>query len=80
MAAQQEISRDINSRYLGREIEVLIDAPEGNGMYLGRSRHDAPEVDGAVFVRSSAALKPGEFVNARIVDTMEYDLVGEALR
>jgi len=79
MSAQQEISEEINSNYMGREIQVLIDGPEDKGMYLGRSRHDAPDVDGNVFVRSSRILKPGEFVNVKISDTMEYDLVGDLI-
>ncbi|MFA5100620.1 MAG: MiaB/RimO family radical SAM methylthiotransferase [Candidatus Omnitrophota bacterium] len=77
MAVQQEVSRDINSRYMGKVIDVLIDNKEGNGMYLGRSQHDAPDVDGTVFVRSKKALRHGEFVKVSVCDTMEYDLVGE---
>ena len=79
METQQEVSRHVNSRYMNRVIDVLIDNNEGNGMYLGRSQHDAPDVDGNVFVRSKKALHPGEFVKARVCDTMEYDLVGEVV-
>ncbi|HQO38274.1 MAG TPA: MiaB/RimO family radical SAM methylthiotransferase [Candidatus Omnitrophota bacterium] len=80
MSAQQGISREINSRYMGKEIRVLIDGPEGTGMYVGRSEHDAPDVDGNVFVRTQRAMRPGEFVDVRVNDTMEYDLVGEPIR
>lgn len=81
MSAQQEISRANNSRYLGRTIRVLIDAKEQDrGFYSGRSEHDAPEVDGTVLVRSRRVLRPGEFVDVRINDTMEYDLAGESIR
>jgi len=76
MSLQQEISEDINSRFLGKTIEVLIDSKEKN-CYLGRSQYDAPEVDGQVFVKSPRMLRPGEFVKAKITDTLEYDLVGE---
>jgi ribosomal protein S12 methylthiotransferase len=79
MAVQQEVSRDLNSRYMGRVLDVLIDTKEGEGMYLGRSQHDAPDVDGNVFVRSRRILRPGDFVKVSVCDTMEYDLVGELI-
>lgn len=78
MSMQQKISQEVNNRFLGRVIDVLIDEQEGD-VYLGRSEYDAPEVDGSVFVRSKKRLKPGEFVKVRITDTLEYDLAGEAV-
>lgn len=77
MMLQQKVSRDINKKFLGKTMEVLIDEPDKDGIYLGRSQYDAPEVDGQVYVKSKEQLKPGDFVKARITDTMEYDLVGE---
>jgi len=77
MSAQQNISREINKSFLGKELEVLIDESV-EGDYLGRSQYDAPEVDGQVFVKAQKILKPGDFVKVRITDTLEYDLVGEA--
>jgi ribosomal protein S12 methylthiotransferase len=78
MQAQQEISRLNNQRLLGREIKVLIDEKE-DSTYIARSEYDAPEVDGQVYVRSRQALKVGDFARVRITDTLEYDLLGEAL-
>jgi len=78
MALQQNIARSVNERFLGKEVEVLIDQQE-NGRYLGRTQYDAPEVDGGVFVKSSRPLKIGDFVKVRIVDTLEYDLMGEVM-
>jgi len=75
MLQQQEVSADINKRLLGRIMDVLIDEQE-EGRYLGRSQHDAPEVDGLVYIGSERKLKPGEFVKVKIEDTLEYDLVG----
>jgi len=86
MSCQQEISRSINQKFLGKILDVLIDekdpaTPEdsdsGGGAYLGRSQYDAPEVDGLVYVSSKRELKPGDFVKVKINDTLEYDLVGE---
>jgi ribosomal protein S12 methylthiotransferase len=78
MSRQQIISQEINQKFLGKTIDVLIDEKEEGGTYLGRSQYDAPEVDGQVFVKSKRLLKPGDFIQARITDTLEYDLVGEA--
>jgi ribosomal protein S12 methylthiotransferase len=78
MSSQQKISGSINRRFLAQTLDVLIDERQKDG-YLGRSQYDAPEVDGAVYVSSKKALKPGEFVKVKITDTMEYDLAGEAI-
>jgi ribosomal protein S12 methylthiotransferase len=76
MACQKEISTQINRKYQGQEITVLIeDAPEP-GLFLGRSIFQAPEVDGITYVRSPE-LDRGAFVKVRITDTLEYDLMGE---
>jgi ribosomal protein S12 methylthiotransferase len=77
MAEQQKISRKLNARWLGKELEVLIDEVQPDA-YLARSQYDAPEVDGNIYVQSKKKLKPGEFVKVRITDTLEYDLVGKA--
>ncbi len=76
MTAQQEIATSINSKFLGKSLEVLIDE-EDNGSYLGRTQFDAPEVDGLVYVKSQRKLRLGDFVKVKISDTLEYDLVGE---
>ncbi len=76
MSRQQDVSRIINNRFLGRTIDVIIDE-QAQGHYSGRSQFDAPEVDGTVFVRSKRKLRIGEIVRVRINDTMEYDLAGE---
>lgn len=76
MSLQQGLSSDINRRFLGRKMKVLIDEAGKDG-YVARSQYDAPEVDGQVFVRAKARLYPGEFVTVKITDTLEYDLVGE---
>jgi len=76
MSAQQKIAAELNSKFLGKTIPVLIEEKQDD-VYLGRSRADAPEVDGMVYVRSRRALKTGEFAQVKITDTLEYDLVGE---
>lgn len=76
MSRQQSISKKINKKLLNKELTVLVEKKE-EGVYLGRSQYDAPEVDGIVYINSGRALKPGDFVKVKIIDTLEYDLVGE---
>ncbi len=78
MSLQKEVSEKVNRKFLGKTLEVLIDQTQENGHYLGRSQFDAPEVDGSVYVKSAQRLKTGDFVKVKIIDTLEYDLVGEA--
>ncbi|MDD5438868.1 MAG: 30S ribosomal protein S12 methylthiotransferase RimO [Candidatus Omnitrophica bacterium] len=80
LRTQKEIAGLINRGYQNKIVSVLIDeAADDKGLYYGRTGHDAPEVDGGCFVRSKRALTPGMFVEVRVVDTLEYDLVGEVL-
>lgn len=78
MEAQKKVSMEINNRYMGTLRRVLIDEKDRNesGRYIGRTEHDAPEVDGVVYIKSAKALKKGDFVDVKIHDTLEYDLVG----
>jgi len=76
MSEQQKIALGVNARFLGKSISVLIEEKQ-DGVYLGRSEYDAPEVDGIVYLNSEKELKEGEFIKAKITDTFEYDLVGE---
>lgn len=78
METLQAISIERNRLQIGRTLPVLIEGAveEGVGDYqaIGRTYRDAPEVDGLVFVRGTAAI--GEIVPVRIDDAMAYDLVG----
>lgn len=77
MMLQQDISKTINRGFLGKTLEVLVEEKAGMSNYTGRTQYDAPEVDGIVHIKSKRLLKPGDFVQVRITDTLEYDLVGE---
>ncbi len=79
MTLQQQISVENNAKFLGRTIDVIIDAKEKDH-YLGRSQFDAPEVDGLVYVTGSRVLKRGDIVKVKINDTLEYDLRGEIVQ
>ncbi|MBU1997067.1 MAG: 30S ribosomal protein S12 methylthiotransferase RimO [Candidatus Omnitrophica bacterium] len=79
MGAQLEVSKDIQEKFIGRELMILIDEPhsEDKGVYVGRSEYDAPEVDGVVYVHSTKKLKVGDLVKVRITDAYDYDLLGD---
>ena len=74
MSLQQKIAKDCNSRFLGKNLDVLIEEKVSGG-FLGRSQYDAPDVDGVVFVKRKG-LKLGNIYKIKIVDSYEYDLVG----
>ena len=80
MKLQKIISARRNKRFLGKRIRVLIDdKPESpDGGFFGRTEADAPETDGGVYV-SGKGIKVGCFYDVNITDTLEYDLVGEAI-
>ena len=78
LALQQEISADRGQRLTGTVQEVLIEGEiDEPGVFVGRTRADAPDVDGLFFVRSEEPLHTGDFVKARVTGAMEYDLIGE---
>ena len=73
MQAQQKISAAKLAAKVGREIEVIVDAVE-KGRAVARSKADAPEIDGNVFVKPAAGLKPGDIVKVRVEKAKDYDL------
>jgi ribosomal protein S12 methylthiotransferase len=78
MLTQQSISEEINSSYIGKVIEVLIDEIKSGKakIAIGRTKGDAPEIDGKVVVRTDKA-QVGKFVKVKVTKASEYDLVGE---
>jgi ribosomal protein S12 methylthiotransferase len=75
MARQQKISARRLKRKVGSRQQVIIDQV-GPTVAKGRSRADAPEIDGAVYLASRRPLKVGEIVTAKIERADEYDLHG----
>ena len=75
MARQQKISARRLKRKVGTRQQVIIDEV-GPTVAKGRSKADAPEIDGAVYLSSRRPLRVGEIVTARIERADEYDLHG----
>ena len=74
MEIQREISTVKNRELVGKKLIVLVEALEGD-FYIGRSYRDAPEVDGEVLIPADdSRINPGNFYNAEIYDSNEYDL------
>jgi ribosomal protein S12 methylthiotransferase len=73
MTLQQAVSLQGNQSQVGRSLRVLVEGA-GDGMSVGRSYRDAPEIDGMVFVEGEIA--PGTMVDVRITGAMTYDLSG----
>ncbi len=73
MALQQTISLHKNQAMVGRTLQVLIEG-QGDGLSLGRSYRDAPEIDGLVIVEGAAPI--GAMVPVRITGALQYDLSG----
>jgi ribosomal protein S12 methylthiotransferase len=80
MALSARISADKLAAKVGSTIGVLIDAvDEESGGASGRSKADAPEIDGEVHLRDAGELKPGDIVSVRIEDSDAHDLFGVAV-
>lgn len=75
MQTQQEVSTKILKSKVGKTLPVIIDEP-GATVATGRTKYDAPEIDGAVYVASRQPLKAGEIVNVKVESSDEYDLHG----
>src|SRR5690606_35026789 len=73
MAAQQEVSREILATRVGTTIDVIVDEVDEDGA-MGRTRWDAPEIDGSVFLNGEQSLKPGDIVKDHVDAADDYDL------
>jgi ribosomal protein S12 methylthiotransferase len=77
MALSARISAERLAAKVGSMIEVLIDAVDiETGGATGRSKADAPEIDGEVHLRDAGGLKPGDIISVRVEDSDEHDLYG----
>ncbi|MGD2058095.1 MAG: 30S ribosomal protein S12 methylthiotransferase RimO [Anaerolineales bacterium] len=73
MGIQQDISLEKNQAFIGKTLDVLIEG-QGDGISVGRSYRDAPEIDGMVIVEGEIPI--GEIAPVRITGALPYDLTG----
>jgi ribosomal protein S12 methylthiotransferase len=83
MALQEQISLEKNQARIGKTYQCLIDRCEGDYL-VGRTQYDSPEVDDEVLIPTKTlspsqlnALSPGDFIDIRITDATEHDLLGK---
>jgi ribosomal protein S12 methylthiotransferase len=84
MELTARISAEKLQAKIGRTLDVIVDAVDANengeGGATGRSKADAPEIDGEVFLRDAGHLKQGDIVSVTIEDADEHDLYGVPIR
>ena len=77
MELQESISLELNQKLIGQKLKVLIDRKEGE-YFIGRTEFDSPEVDNEVLIKVTDNYLPiGDFVDVKIIDASEFDLIGE---
>lgn len=75
MAVQTELAHARGDEKIGTRIDVIVDAfDEESGLFAARSKHDAPEIDGVVFVDSETQLEAGDIVTVEIDDAEGHEL------
>ncbi len=78
MDTQLTVSEELQRDMLGKTITVLSEGYDAAAeIHVGRSAADAPDVDGKVYFRAKHRVAEGRFVQVRITETLDYDLVGE---
>lgn len=80
MEQQERIHNECNERFLGQTLRVLCEGYDQVAeSFYGRSYADAYEIDGKVYFSSSRNVREGQFVNVRIDEVLDYDLLGKAI-
>jgi ribosomal protein S12 methylthiotransferase len=77
---QNSISAEINAKRTGKVYEAIVDGIADDGIfYYGRTYAEAPEIDGTVYFTSPEPLEMGSFVEIKILNSEDYDLIGEVI-
>ncbi|SDK33063.1 SSU ribosomal protein S12P methylthiotransferase [Methylophilus rhizosphaerae] len=80
MEVQERISAAKVAAKVGSLQTVLVDEltedDDGNVLAIARTKADAPEIDGIVYLQDAEGLNPGDFVDVQIVDSQGHDLIG----
>ena len=75
MELQQQVSKEINNKLIGKKLDCIVEAINENGTVVGRTYKDAPEVDGLVFINTKTPVTPGDIITVKITGAVEYDLI-----
>lgn len=81
MEIQKNISAEKCESFVGKELKVIVEGliEEDKNVYCGRTYRDCYEVDGFVFFESNDRLISGDFLNIKITEASDYDLIGEII-
>ncbi len=84
MALQKNISEENMKKHIGKTLKVLVESTQANvknskNSYecIGRTYMDVPDIDGVIYIKGKA--EPNKFVNCKVTDFREYDLIGEII-
>lgn len=79
MALQAAISEEIHQEREEAELEVLVEGfdEENPNLAVGRSYHEAPDIDGSIFIENAEGLEIGQLVKVRILQGFTYEMVAE---
>jgi ribosomal protein S12 methylthiotransferase len=77
MELQRGISEGLMREKVGKTYKVLVEEIAEEGLYIGRSFMDSPEIDGVIYIRSDEEHNPGDIVYVKTDEYLEYDLMGE---
>ena len=81
MKLQQEISKENLKRFIGNTYKTLIEdaivADDNETYFVGRTYMDTPEIDGYIYLKGDAEINT--FVNCKVTDVNDYDLIGKIL-
>lgn len=77
MALQAGISEEIHREREDEVLEVLVEGFDEEHLAYGRSQHEAPEIDGTIFIENAGELEIGQMVRARILQGFTYEMVAE---
>ena len=79
MALQAGISEEIHQEREDAELDVLVEGFDEDNLAYGRSTHEAPDIDGTIFIENAEGLAVGNMVRVRILQGFTYEMVGEKL-
>ena len=78
MSLQQIISCEKLQEKIGEKIEVLVETKSFDGNYfIGRTKNDVPEIDGVVYIKKNECISLNEFIECKIIDVKDYDVIAE---
>lgn len=77
MALQAGISEEIHQEREDVELDVIVEGFDEDNLAYGRSAHEAPDIDGTIFIENAQGLEVGAMVRVRILQGFTYEMVGE---